>query len=62
MFLPYASFCRLDRGQTGFVSPMDLVLFFRDNGVMDVTESQCYYIVKFYDADEDGKLTYPEYL
>jgi len=29
---------------------------------MDVTESACYYVVKFFDADEDGKLTYPEYL
>ena len=41
---------------------MNLVNFFRDNGIMDVTEGTCYFIVKFYDADEDGKLTYPEFL
>jgi hypothetical protein len=41
---------------------MSFVNFFRDCGIMDVTESACYYVVKFFDADEDGKLTYPEYL
>ena len=33
-----------------------------DNGVNDVTEADCYYVIKFFDADEDGKLTYPEFL
>ena len=62
MYSPYSSFCRIDRNENGFITPMNLVNFFRDNGIMDVTEATCYFIVKFYDADEDGKLTYPEYL
>jgi hypothetical protein len=41
---------------------MNFVNFFRDCGITDVTEMACYYLVKFYDADEDGKLAYPEYL
>ena len=62
MFNPYASFCRLDRNESGFVTPMNMINFFRDNGITEITEATCYYIIKFYDADEDGKLTYPEYL
>ena len=62
MFSPYSSFCRIDRSESGFITPMNLVNFFRDNGIMDVPEATCYYVVKFFDADEDGKLSYPEYL
>lgn len=42
--------------------PLDFVIFLRENGFTDVTEADCYYLVKFFDADEDGKLNYPEYL
>jgi hypothetical protein len=36
--------------------------FMRENGYMQTTEANFYFIVKFFDSDEDGKLTYPEYL
>ena len=61
-FEAYSSFQRLDRNQDGFVTPMDIVNFMRDNGQMQVTESACYFIFKFFDSDEDGKLHYPDYL
>ena len=61
-FEPYGSFQRLDRNEDGFVTPIDFLNFFRENGFTDVTEADCYYLVKFFDADEDGKLNYPEYL
>lgn len=63
-FEPYAAFCRLDRNQDGFVTPLDLLNFMRENGYSSkvATEADCYYVVKFFDADEDGKLTYPEFL
>lgn len=41
---------------------MDILNFLRDNGNNDVCEADCYYFVKFFDADEDGKLNYPEFL
>ena len=41
---------------------MDFVHFFRENGIMSATESDCYFMIKFFDADEDGKLTYPEFM
>ena len=59
---PYSSFCRIDRNQDGFISPIDLVNFMRDNGNMDINEADCYFVMKFFDSDEDGKLNYPDFL
>jgi Ca2+-binding EF-hand superfamily protein len=59
---PYSVFQRIDRNQDGFVNSMELLNFLRDNGVHTVTEADCYYVVKFFDSDEDGKLNYPDFL
>ena len=61
-FEPYGSFQRMDRNQDGFIVPLDVLRFLRENGFTDVCEADCYYLIKFFDADEDGKLSYPEYL
>lgn len=29
---------------------------------MDINEADCYFMLKFYDCDEDGKLAFPEYI
>ena len=44
------------------MTPLDFLNFLRENGFNDATEADCYYLVKFFDADEDGKLNYTEYL
>lgn len=62
MFEAYSTFCRLDRNEDGFITPMDFLNFFRDNGLMDITEADCYFMLKFFDSDEDGKLAFPEYI
>jgi hypothetical protein len=41
---------------------MDMVNFLRENGIMDVNEADCYFVMKFFDSDEDGKLNYPDFL
>jgi len=41
---------------------LNFLNFLRENGVTEFNEADCYYLVKFYDADEDGKLIYPEFL
>ena len=53
---------RLDRSTDGFVTSMEIVNFLRDNGLHTVTEADCYYLVKFFDSDEDGKLNYPDFM
>ena len=59
---PYSVFQRLDRNEDGFVTSMEILNFIRDNGVNHVTEADCYYVVKFFDSDEDGKLNYPDFM
>ena len=44
------------------MTPMDIVNFLRENGTTDVTEADTYFVVKFFDSDEDGKLNYPDFL
>jgi hypothetical protein len=59
---PYALFSRIDRNGDGFVTPMELLHFLRDNNVHEMTEADCYYVVKFFDSDEDGRLNYPDFM
>ena len=63
-FEPYSAFCRLDRDQDGYMAPLDILNFLRDNGCASTlaTEADCYYLIKFFDANEIGKLSYPEFL
>jgi hypothetical protein len=45
----------LDRQETGFLTPRELLAFMRDNGLSrGVTEADCYYLIKFFDSDLDG--------
>ena len=54
-FEPYGAFQRLDRQQTGFLTPKEFLNYIRDNGLATgVTEADCYYLVKFFDSDLDG--------
>lgn len=41
---------------------MEFLNFVRDNGIHHCTEADCYYLVKFFDSDEDGKLNYPDFM
>jgi hypothetical protein len=41
---------------------MELLNFLRDNYMHDMTEADCYYIVKFFDSDMDGRLHYPDFM
>jgi Ca2+-binding EF-hand superfamily protein len=61
-FEPYSAFQRIDRKRTGFVDSMDLLNFLRDNGFKEETEADTYYLVRFFDVDNDEKLNYTEFL
>mgnify|MGYP000008559654 CR=1 FL=1 len=41
---------------------MDMVNFMRENGQTEVCEADFYFVIKFFDSDEDGKLNYPDFL
>ena len=34
----------------------------RENGIRDTSEADCYYLVQFYDSNQDGVLSYSEFL
>ena len=62
-FEPYSAFQRLDRSECGFIGSRDIINYIRDNGVSDgVTEADCYYLVKYFDSDMDGKLHYCDFM
>lgn len=58
----YSAFNRIDRNQDGFITPIDMLNFFRDNGVTAVTEAKCYFMIKYFDSDLDGKLHFPDFM
>jgi Ca2+-binding EF-hand superfamily protein len=62
-FEPYSAFQRLDRNESGFIASRDIINYIRDNGLSDgITEADCYYLVKYFDSDEDGKLHYADFM
>ena len=62
-FEPYMVFQRIDRDETGFITPKKLLYFIRDNGrSKGITEADMYFLVKFFDSDLDGRLHYPDFM
>ena len=60
-YSPYACFLRIDRAHKGWVNSIDILNFLKDNAI-HATESECHYLVKFFDVDLDGRLDYLEFL
>ena len=55
-FVVLNAFCRLDAGNKSHVTTLDLVNFFRDNGLV-VSEADCYMLVKMFDSNGAGNLS-----
>ena len=53
------AFCRLDQGNKQQISTLDLLAFFRENGLI-VSEADCYMLVKQFDSNGDGMLSLVE--
>ena len=60
-FEPYAAFKRIDRPRKGALDALDVVRFLEDNKV-HYSENNCQAFIRRYDADNDGLLTYNEFL
>ena len=59
-FSPLAAFHRLDRDVNDFIGSLEILNFLRDNGCYHASESECYRLVKFFDSDFGGRLSYKE--
>jgi len=59
-FAPHSAFQRVDRDENGYISSYELLNFLRDHRNFGTTESETYRLVKFFDSDEDGRLSFQE--
>lgn len=53
-----AAFQRIDRDINNYLSSYEILTYLRDNNVYGISEAECYRLVKFFDSDEDGRLSY----
>lgn len=60
-FSPESAFQRLDRDGNIYISSYELLAFLRDNNLYNVSEAECYRLVKFFDSDEDGRLSLSDF-
>lgn len=49
---------RIDRDANEFINSGELLSFLRDNREFTVTERECQDLIKFFDSDEDGRLSH----
>jgi hypothetical protein len=60
-FEPYAAYTRLDENRKGKVDEVDLLYFLEGNGI-PVEQAETRAVFHKYDLDEDGLLSYNEFL
>jgi hypothetical protein len=59
-FAPHSAFQRIDRDADGFVDSHELLNYLKDHRNFSTSESETYRLVKFFDSDEDGRLSFQE--
>lgn len=59
-FAPHSAFQRVDRNAGGLIRSTDLLNFLRDHHSHAANENECYQLVKFFDSDSDGALSFQE--
>jgi hypothetical protein len=57
-FAPHSAFQRIDRDACGRIKSHDLINYLRDHHNHSATESETYQLVKFFDSDNDGSLSF----
>jgi len=57
-FAPHSAFQRIDRDENGYISSHELLNYLRDHRNFSTSESETYRLVKFFDSDEDGRLSF----
>ena len=59
-FAPHSAFQRFDRDSNAFVSSLEILNFLRDQRNFTTSESETFRLVRFFDSDEDGRLSFQE--
>ena len=60
-FAPYSAFCRLDRKAQECLDSRDILDFMKENSA-SVTIGDCARLVNFFDSDEDGFLSFQDFI
>jgi len=47
---------------TNFLNSFELANFLRDNQIHHITEPELFLIVKYFDSDEDGRLSFQDFV
>ena len=55
------AFQRIDRDANEAINSSELFNFLRENCVYNISEGELYRLVKFFDNNEDGRLSYTEF-
>jgi Ca2+-binding EF-hand superfamily protein len=55
---PHQLFQRLDRDANDYISSYEVLTFIRENGAVGISESEVNELIKFFDSNEDGRLSY----
>lgn len=59
-FEPYAAFKRIDRLSTGSLTCKTVCRYLRENGYRELESEDIVYLVRYFDQDEDMKLSFHE--
>jgi Ca2+-binding EF-hand superfamily protein len=57
-FAPHSAFQRIDRDASGRINSFELLSFFKDHHNHTTSESELHQLVRFFDSDEDGYLSF----
>lgn len=61
-FSPYSAFCRLDRLAAERVSSHEMQAFLNESGAVGVGLGDCAKLIRYFDGDSDGMLSYQDFL
>ena len=61
-FAPHAAFQRIDRDLSNFLTSFEMLNFLRDNQIHHVQEAELYQLIRFFDSDEDGRMSFQDFL
>lgn len=57
-FAPHSAFQRMDRDLNNFLNSFELFNFLRDCNIHHIAEAELFQLLKFFDSDEDGQLSF----
>jgi len=60
-FAPHSAFQRIDRDGSNRIHQTELIQFMREHQNYGVTENEGYHLVKFFDSDNDGCLSFSDF-